>query len=113
MAGSRRITGGTAALTDALLASLPRDVVRIHHHVTSIKKAEDQSGLLITVARDPEGNLVEFRSKCVVLALPPQVIQATIQFHPALPERVASRMRSIPTWMAGAMAGHQRLANRT
>ena len=36
-----------------------------------------------------------------MLALPPRIAEATIEFAPALPVKVRSTLAAIPTWMAG------------
>jgi len=45
-----------------------------------------------------EGDIV---ADVVVLALPPALAAASINFDPALPEAVASAARSTPVWMGG------------
>jgi len=97
MAGSLRIDGGIARVTDGLAAILPGAAIRLAHRVCAIR--EDRDGYRIEVVH-PGGEL-EVAARKVVLALPPRLIASLIDFEPALPDTIVQEMNSIPTWMAG------------
>lgn len=88
MAGSNRITGGTSALTDALVNAL--DPARLHKDaaVTSISDG--------TTAVLSDGRT--FKADKIVLAIPPR-IAAQLAFSPALPSEAIRSLEAIPTWM--------------
>ena len=97
MAGSLRIDGGMARVTDALAATLPAEAILLAHRVCAIR--EDREGYRIELVH-PGGSL-EVAARKVVLAVPPRLIASLIEFEPALPEAILQEMNSIPTWMAG------------
>jgi monoamine oxidase len=97
MAGSLRIDGGIARVTDALAARLPADAIRLSHRVRALR--EERGGYRLEVVH-PGGKL-EVTARKVVLAIPPRLIASLIEFEPALPEAILQEMSSIPTWMAG------------
>lgn len=96
MAGSLRIDGGIAGVTDRLLAVLPDDRVFLGHRVSAIRELADG----YRVELDHDGGTAYVQARKVVLAIPPRVIASGIEFEPALPESVQQEMRAIPTWMA-------------
>jgi monoamine oxidase len=97
MAGSLRVDGGIARVTNALVATLPGDAIHLSHRVSAIR--EDNSGYLVDLVH-PGGSL-QVAARKLVLAMPPRLIASLIEFEPALPEAVMQEMSSIPTWMAG------------
>ena len=97
MQGSYRVTGGFGGLIDALAVKLPQQRLRTEARVHSLTKVGN--GILVKV--DIAGRSEEIRAKRVVLALPPRVAEATIEFIPALAKSTTRKLASIPTWMAG------------
>lgn len=97
MAGSLRIDGGIARVTDGLAATLPGGAILLSHRVRAIR--EDRDGYRIELVH-PSGELAVAARK-VVLAIPPRLIASLIEFEPALPDTILQEMNSIPTWMAG------------
>ena len=97
MAGSLRIEGGVASLTDALAAKLDSEFIHLSHRLRSIRKTEH--GYLVDL--EYPGGRTQMRARKVVLAIPPRLIANLIAFEPALPSDAIEKMRSIPTWMAG------------
>lgn len=88
MAGSLRITGGTAALTDALAVRLDPERLQTGQPVIAIDDsaaAKLDSGETITADR-------------IVLCIPPRLI-ANMKVTPALPESALTALQAIPTWM--------------
>ena len=97
MAGSLRIDGGMARVTERLAAMLPGDAVRLSHRVCALR--EERDGYRVELVH-PGGELAVAARK-VVLAIPPRLIASLIEFEPALPAAVVQEMNAIPTWMAG------------
>ncbi len=97
MAGSLRIDGGIARVTDGLAASLDSAAIHLSRRVCAIR--EDQDGYRIELAHP--GGTLEVAARKVVFAMPPRLIASLIEFEPALPEAIIQEMTSIPTWMAG------------
>ena len=88
MAGSYRINGGTAALTDTLVAQL--DPARIH-----------TASPVLTLDDTPVATLAsgqEIAADRIVLALPPR-LAAKISFQPELPPSLRDALEATPTWM--------------
>jgi len=96
MAGSLRIDGGVARVTDGLAATLASDAIHFSHRVCAIR--EDKDGYLIDLVH-PEGTL-QVTARKVVFAMPPRLIASLVEFEPALPAAILQEMNSIPTWMA-------------
>ena len=93
---SMRITGGVAALVEAVAAGLAPGVVRLEHAVRRI--ALTGSGVAVT-AETPSGP-VTLRAARAALALPPRLI-AEIGIVPALPPPAQTALAGVPGWMAG------------
>ncbi|MEP6963995.1 MAG: FAD-dependent oxidoreductase [Polaromonas sp.] len=95
-----RLVGGMGTLIDALHRRL--DATRIHtgqavrrlrctqHHVEL--DSEDVDGA--------QGNTTTWRAEHVLLALPPRLLENSIEFLPALPPALARQWRATATWMA-------------
>ncbi len=94
---SIRLVGGTSAMVRALMASLPEDCIRCEARVTRMALAEDEVRLTIGL---PGGGEEETHARHVIMAVPPRLLGATVQFTPALEPSTADRWRSTPTWMA-------------
>lgn len=97
MAGSLRIEGGIAKLTERLTESLAGDTLLLSHRVDVIRRLEQ--GYRVDFAGP--GGQTQLTATRVVLAIPPRLIASHIEFEPALARAVIDEMSSIPTWMAG------------
>ena len=93
MASSFRIRGGIGALVEALAAGLPGERI--------------QTGMQVTVAQLRQGGTIlnvqgaaNVAARHVLFALPPRLMEQTIDFTPELPPDVRARWRGTPTWMA-------------
>lgn len=91
---SERTTGGTQELAHAVARHLPLDTLHLDHAVTRIESTP--SGV---VAHSAQG---VFRARQLILAIPPALAAAAVDFSPALDHRVADIARNTPVWM-GAM----------
>ncbi|MEM6974420.1 MAG: FAD-dependent oxidoreductase [Pseudomonadota bacterium] len=93
MAGSRRLEGGLAALTEALQARLPLARKQLNAQVTGLQMSKG-----ICRAALADGGAIE--ADRVVLAMPPR-LAGGLDFCPALPASALRAMAGVPTWMAG------------
>jgi monoamine oxidase len=96
MAGSLRIDGGMAALTDGLAARLPPDNVYLGHR---LERLERTGGGLRAHLLHRDGALIVTAGQ-VVMALPPRLV-ARLTLEPALDTAQRDALAAIPTWMAG------------
>ena len=96
MAGSLRISGGIACLTEGLSQRIPMDKLATNRQVTELFFQGD--GIRTTVQQEEE--VSEMESALVALALPPRLAAQSIAFHPRLESDAIGAMASIPTWMA-------------
>lgn len=94
---SMRLAGGTAAIIAALSKRLPVDSIRLGTRVTRMSIAGPAVELGVVDANGTEENVAAAH---VILALPPRLLEASVQFSPALDPPNARRWRETATWMA-------------
>lgn len=94
---SMRLAGGTGALVQALAADLPRGCIRLRARVTRISL---ENGRAMLTIRRPDGGEEVLAAEQVILALPPRLIEATVEFAPAIEPATRLRWRDTATWMA-------------
>ena len=94
---SMRLASGTAALPRAIAARLPQDRIQLGSRVTRL--ALDGSQLRLTVQR-VDGATETVAAAQVIAALPPRLLEASIDFEPAIEAATRLRWRDTPTWMA-------------
>lgn len=99
--GARRLAGGMRGLVDALASPLP--AARMHRGWALLRLLDggDHVALHLQGAGGSADTRV-VRARRVVLALPPRVADATVDFQPGLPGPVVEALRATPTWMAAA-----------
>ena len=97
MAGSLRIDGGIAAVTDKLAARLGDGRIYRGHRVSCIREADP--GYQVDLVHGD--SLLQVEARKVVLAIPPRLIASRIEFDPPLDNAIIEEMDSVPTWMAG------------
>ncbi|MEM8824704.1 MAG: FAD-dependent oxidoreductase [Pseudomonadota bacterium] len=90
MAGALRVPGGLGAVTDALAAQLPSDIVRLGCRVERVEVTDRATRLETSQGR--------LETERCVLALPPRLAADLL---PGLDADVLTPMRAVPTWMAG------------
>lgn len=88
-----RVVGGMARVIESLGAQLAPGTIRLSSPVKKIQKLDD-----LVVQVDVEGCDRPYLASYVVLAVPPRIIDAIVEFNPPLD---SSMFRSTPTWMAG------------
>jgi len=94
---SHRLEGGMLSIIEGLLETLAPNSVILDTQVTTITKT-DNDGYQLTAVKN--GQEIEFKSNCVITAMPLRLLNQSIQFSPALPLQVQKKMQSLPTWMA-------------
>ena len=94
---SMRLTGGMAALTDALHYRL--DARRIHTGQT-VRRLRCTPQHVELDSENAHGEVTIWRAEHVLLALPPRLVEHRIEFEPALPPALARQWRETATWMA-------------
>jgi len=94
---SYRIQNGISSLIDRLQALTPSPNIALNHKVISVENQTDT----IEITAQSNGAIRNLTCENVVFALPPRLIENTIQFVPDLSAGTRSDLRAIPTWMAG------------
>lgn len=93
---SMRLAGGTGAIVSALVKALPAE--RLQRAVRVTRIAMQDGGLRLSLrAGATDEEMVADR---VILALPPRLLAATIDFEPALDKVTLARWGQTATWMA-------------
>ena len=98
-AGACRISGGSVKLVAALKDSLPPAIIHTGYRLQSLQDEGSHISLRFQLGSSDETVLLQ--AKQVILAIPPRIAEARIQFNPGLPEAVQSLLKNTPTWMAG------------
>jgi monoamine oxidase len=95
--GSMRLMGGTSALITALAARIQAQTIITGARVTNITRLND--GLKIGIQSAAGVQSDSFATHAIV-AVPPRLVQALIQFEPTMDQEVVAQWRDTPTWMA-------------
>lgn len=96
--GAMRVAGGMGALIAALARPLPASRLRLGQRLLAVVDHGDFVELRLR-----HGDVaVAVHARCIVLALPPRVAAAGVQFTPGLPDELQAALASTPTWMATA-----------
>lgn len=102
--GAQRLSGGMAALTEALIDRIHRmgqgERLRCGHALQGLRLLDDGSGVELTLRHGAVTYAVQARQ--VVLALPPRLALERVSFAPALEPDVVAAMAATATWMATA-----------
>lgn len=89
-----RWSDGAQSLTERLAEDLPEGTVVVGQAATTV--TAESAGLIVATSTN------EYIGAHVVVAVPPSLAMATLEFSPALPEPFAVMARATPVWM-GAM----------
>lgn len=94
---SMRLVGGMGALIDALHSRL--DATRVHtgQAVRRLRSTEQHVEL---DTQSADAQTTTWRAEHVLLALPPRLLEHSLEFVPALPPALAQQWRATATWMA-------------
>ena len=96
---SWRLSGGMMALISKLCEEIPANAIKLNHPVCNIEKTAN--GALVSIGELEKEPVARFRTKKVILALPPRLAASTMLFSPELPDGLTQAMLKIGTWMAG------------
>ena len=94
---SMRLAGGTAALVRAIAQLLPAGRVHLGSAVTGLSLRPD--GVRLTLG-DASGGARTVDAEHVIAAVPPRLLQASVEFTPGLPPDTSALWRETPTWMS-------------
>ena len=94
---SMRLVGGMGALTDALHRRLDAACIHTGQAVRRLRCTPQQVEL---DSEDTHGQGTTWRAEHVLLALPPRLLESSIEFIPALPSALTLQWRATATWMA-------------
>ena len=94
---SMRLLGGIEALVDALQAEVPPHQIRTGHTVRSLRA--DGAQVHLTSA-DTLGQDHHWQAEHVLMALPPRLAVAQLQWQPPLPADLHTAWQRTPTWKA-------------
>lgn len=94
---SMRLVGGTAALATAMAQVLPAGRVHLGSAVTGLSLRQDRVRLTF---RDTTGGVQTIDAEHVIAALPPRLLQASVDFTPGLPQDTSALWQETPTWMS-------------
>lgn len=101
MAGSYRVHGGLAKITDTLGAKIVeqagQQTIQLDSRATHLELNDD--GVLVTVRT--HGETQRWQAKKVILAMPPRVALAHISMSPVLEAERVQELNKVATWMAG------------
>src|SRR5690606_17209989 len=93
-----RLTGGVQSLIDALIETLPSEIVELE---TKVKKILlNESGEITVEAELAGGERGNFSADAVIFAMPPRLVARHIEFSPSLPADLMTEIEKKPTWMA-------------
>ncbi|EKN66931.1 amine oxidase [Neobacillus bataviensis LMG 21833] len=94
-----RLTGGVQSLIDALVETIPSEIVELE---TRVKKIQlNEAGDITVEAEHSDGKIEKIPAEAVILALPPRLVAHHIEFSPSLPPNLMTEIVKKPTWMAG------------
>ena len=94
---STRLLGGMSVLIDALQKRVSSARIVTNHTVRQLSICDQGTQL---TCENFIGQTIQCQANHVLLALPPRLVEQTIQFTPALPDSLRRSWRDTPTWMA-------------
>lgn len=97
---SVRLAGGMAALTDALQRQLPPSRLALGMRVRQLRRTGAHVELSVENVDEAQGQRAIYRAEQVLLAVPPRLALASIEFAPELPAPLARAWHRTATWMA-------------
>ena len=92
-----RIEGGMSRLVNAIRAGLDPERIHLQTRVVRLTRLED--GVRVE-AEGENGQPISFHGRSVLLAVPPRLAQAHLEYFPALPPALQQQWRDTPTHMA-------------
>ncbi len=99
MQGSLRLRGGLSEIIAALTRQIPVSSIRLSHRALAIMPIKDE--MLTRAEVSASDDIMEIRSRRVVVAVPPRLAASNIDLSAVIPGPQIELLASIPTWMAG------------
>ncbi|WP_321945339.1 flavin monoamine oxidase family protein [Paraburkholderia sp. J10-1] len=93
----RRVLGGMSALIDALRKRVDRRRIHTGQRVRSLWVSGDEIDIL---SEEATGLTRAWHARHVLIAMPPRLASATLDFAPSLPPELSGRWQTTATWMA-------------
>ncbi|MGL6242692.1 flavin monoamine oxidase family protein [Pseudomonas sp.] len=94
---SMRLVGGMGALVEALLRKVNPQKIICGQTVRLLRKDDTH---VEVESKNAHGAVTTWRTEHVLLALPPRLLESTVDFEPSLPAELARLWRTTATWMA-------------
>lgn len=94
---SRRLQGGMAALINAISRQIPPQKILFGHHLLTASACADSMQLKFQRGNE---EIEQWQTQKLLLAVPPRLLERTVEFNPALPAPISRQWRTTPTWMA-------------
>lgn len=94
---ARRLAGGNYALISALAAGLSADSIQCN---TRLRRVEIEDQRVISTLINAQGSAYQVAASHIMLAMPPRLIEATVEFSPLPDAQTLQRWKNTPTWMA-------------
>jgi monoamine oxidase len=94
---SMRVVGGMGAVIDALHCRLDPDRIITGQIVRRLRRSDHH---VEVDSKDSFGHVTALRVEHVLLAIPPRLVEKTIEFTPALPQTLTKQWHATATWMA-------------
>ena len=91
-----RIKGGTFGIINELYQRIGKENVSLNSEVIEIIDEVDKLRITDSLKQD-------FFCKCLIIAVPPQLVINTIEFTPRLPQVLNQVMQKTQTWMSGSV----------
>ncbi len=97
MAGAYRLRGGIQQLTNTLASHLSAEHVLCNAVLEQVKFIEQGVSCNLKLVDEDK----QIHSKYIIVAMPPRVALANIEFTPAFSDARLQQLNAIATWMAG------------
>jgi len=94
---SMRLVGGMGMLVDALRRNVNPQRIATGQAVRRLRKHDSH---VEVESHTANGAVTTWRAEHVLLALPPRLLENTIDFEPVLPAELARQWKATATWMA-------------
>lgn len=92
-----RLAGGSASLIRAIMRDLPKERLQFGARVAAMRLTDQGVALSLQQAdQRPEA----IRANWVIAALPPRILDMTVQFEPRQEPETRRKWQDTPTWMA-------------
>ena len=101
MQGAYRMQGGIRQIIETMVKRIPAECLFNNAVVNKVEYKQDHVSTTVLVNGIDKEITKEIAAKHVVLALPPRVALASIEFKPQFPPHRVEQLNAVATWMAG------------